>query len=245
MSLDFNFATRSASKTSATATRTATTKTATTKTATPKTATNETSTAATASRSGRTEVTELLLLWNAEDPEALNRLMANVFADLRRVARNCMRQERCDHTLQPTALVHELYLRLAGQRQVAWESRYQFFAFAADLMRRVLVDHARRHRAEKRGQGARPVPLDEVAVSTLADTDELLQIDEALHDLARLDARQAKVVELRFFCGLRVSEIAEVLDISRATVLRDWRTAKIWLSSYLQLSCLEAGEEES
>ena len=181
----------------------------------------------------RSDVTELLMQWN-DDPDALNLLMVNVFADLRRVAGNCMRKERCDHTLQPTALVHELYLRLASQRKVAWQSRYQFFAYAADLMRRVLIDYARRHRAEKRGQGARPLALEEIAGLSLQDPEDLLQIDEALSDLARLDARQAKVVELRFFCGLQVGEIAKVLDISRATVLRDWRTAKIWLLSYLQ-----------
>lgn len=182
------------------------------------------------------DVTRILKHWNEGDPDALNELISEVFRDLRRMARKCMRSERDDHTLQPTALVHELYLRLAGQRQVAWQNRLQFFTFAAQLMRKILVDHARRHRASKRGRGAPRLPLDEALELPLGASVDLERLDEALKDLARLDPRQSQIVELRFFGGLSVREVQEVMGCSRATVVRDWRTAKLWLLHYLQRS---------
>lgn len=187
------------------------------------------------------DVTRILFDWNRGDPEALNELVSFVFADLRRLARKCMGKERVDHTLQPTALVHELFLRLSGQRKVEWENRTQFFSFAVQLMRKVLVDHARRRSTEKRGQGAPRLPLDE-ALGVPSDLGvELEALDSALSDLARLDPRQCRVVELRFFVGLSVDEVREVLGCSRATVIRDWRTAKLWLLRYLRS---REGEDE-
>lgn len=180
------------------------------------------------------DVTRILLDWNDGDPEALDSLVGQVFEDLRRIARNCMKKERAEHTLEPTALVHELYLRLTGQRKTEWENRLQFFTFAAQVMRKILLDHARRRHAEKRGQGARNLPLDDgLEIVESLDVD-LKRLEDALKDLARLDPRQSQIVELRFFAGLSVSEIEEVLGCSRATVIRDWRTAKLWLLHYLQ-----------
>ena len=180
------------------------------------------------------DVTQILLDWNRGDPDALNELISQVFEDLRRIARNCMHKERAEHTLQPTALVHELFLRLAGQRKVDWANRLQFFSFAAQLMRNILVDHSRRRETEKRGQGIPRLPLDD-ALGVPAELDvDLERLDEALDDLAKLDPRQSRIVELRFFAGLSVNEIEEVMGCSRATVIRDWRTAKLWLLHYLQ-----------
>ncbi|MBK8975698.1 MAG: sigma-70 family RNA polymerase sigma factor [Planctomycetes bacterium] len=180
------------------------------------------------------DVTRLLQQAGAGDRRALTALMDRVYAELHRIAERSMRGERGDHTLQPTALVNEAWLRLVG-RDVDWESRRHFFATAATAMRRILVDHARRHRAHRRGRGARPVPLD--AAGTVADVeqlaevrpDQLLAIDEALARLAEHDARKARVVELRFFAGLNHDEIAATLGVSRATVERDWAFARAWL----------------
>jgi RNA polymerase sigma factor (TIGR02999 family) len=180
------------------------------------------------------DVTRVLLDWNRGDPEALNELVSLVFADLRRLARKCMGKERVDHTLQPTALVHELFLKLSGQRKVDWENRTQFFSFAAQLMRNLLVDHARRRSTEKRGQGVPRLSLDEALGVPSELGVELEALDQALSDLARLDPRQSRIVELRFFAGLSVDEVREVLGCSRATVIRDWRTAKLWLLRYLR-----------
>lgn len=180
------------------------------------------------------DVTRILLDWNDGDPEALDHLVGQVFDDLRRIACNCMKKERSEHTLEPTALVHELYLRLTGQRKTEWENRLQFFTFAAQVMRKILLDHARRRRTEKRGQGIRKLSLDHgLEVVERLDVD-LERLDDALKDLARLDERQSRIVELRFFAGLSVSEVEKVLGCSRATVIRDWRTAKVWLLHYLQ-----------
>lgn len=180
------------------------------------------------------DVTRILKGWNQGDPEALSELIPEVFSDLRRMARKCMRSERGDHTLEPTALVHELYLRLARQRVVDWQNRFQFFTFASQLMRKILVDHARRHQTSKRGRGIPSLPLSE-ALELPQPTDvDLESLDEALRVLTGLDPRQSQVVELRFFAGLSVREVQEVLGCSRATVIRDWRTAKLWLLHYLQ-----------
>jgi RNA polymerase sigma factor (TIGR02999 family) len=175
------------------------------------------------------DVTGLLLEWNRGDLAARDRLMALVYQELRRRAAARLRHERHAQTLQPTALVHEVYLKLVDQRRVAWKNRGQFFAVAAEIMRRILVDHARARRAAKRsGQWSR-VTLDEgVAVTEHADVD-VLDLDRALTDLAGVDPRKSRLAELRFFAGLSLEEAAEALGVSLATVKRDWEVARAWL----------------
>jgi RNA polymerase sigma factor (TIGR02999 family) len=182
------------------------------------------------------EVTELLDAWTAGDPGAFERLLPLVIDDLRRIARAFLARERPGHTLGPTALVHELYLRVVGRRAVKWESRTQFFAGVAEIMRRILVDHARRHRAAKKGGGASRLEFDEsIEAQTLwgpairaLDVD-LVALDDALHSLAAVDPRQARIVELRYFGGLTVEETARALDCSPTTVKREWHSARLWL----------------
>jgi RNA polymerase sigma factor (TIGR02999 family) len=174
-------------------------------------------------------VTELLRAYRAGEPEALERLVAVVYGELRRQAARALRRERGNHTLQPTALVHEAYLRLAGQRDVEWQNRAHFFAIAAQIMRRILVDHARSRGRGKRGGGRAPVLLDDaLAIAETRDLD-LVALDDALSALARLDERQSRVVEMRFFAGLEVEEVAEALGVSPTTVKRDWSLARAWL----------------
>ena len=156
--------------------------------------------------------------------------MPLVYDELRRLASSYLRQERSDHTLQPTALVHEAYLRLVDQKNVHWKDKGHFFAITAQLMRRILVDHARSHRAEKRGSGAAKVPLEDAVVMSNERPDELLTLDESLTRLGRMDPQQARIVELRIFAGLSVEDTADLLGISPATVKRDWSMAKAWLS---------------
>jgi RNA polymerase sigma factor (TIGR02999 family) len=156
--------------------------------------------------------------------------MPLVYDELRRLASSYLRQERSDHTLQPTALVHEAYLRLVDQKNVHWKDKGHFFAITAQLMRRILVDHARSHLAEKRGSGAAKVPLEDALVMSNERPDELLTVDESLTRLGRIDPQQARVVELRIFAGLSVEDTADLLGISPATVKRDWSMAKAWLS---------------
>ena len=178
---------------------------------------------------GNRDVTQLLLDWREGDSQALAELMSSVHDDLRRLAQSRFSGERGDHTLQATALVNEVYLRLVDQKRVRWESRAHFFAIAATLMRRILVSHARKKRASKRGGAELTLSLDE-ALGIPADQDlDLVALDDALERLAKLSARQAKVVELRFFGGLSVEETAHVLDVSPATVKLDWSMAKAWL----------------
>lgn len=173
------------------------------------------------------EVTALLRDWSGGDRQALERLMPLVYGELRRLAASYLRRERPDHTLQPTALVNEAYLRLVDQRSVSWANRAHFFGIAAQLMRRILVDHARRRQAAKRAAVYR---VTATAGSPSGDrAPELLALDGALSDLEKLDARQARIVELRFFAGLTVEETAEVTGVSPATVKREWRTARAWL----------------
>lgn len=171
------------------------------------------------------DVTRLLQSWSGGDREALNELVPIIHGELRRLAAASLRRERRDHTLQPTALLHEAYLRLVDQTQVQCQNRAQFFAIAANLMRQILVDHARRHRAAKRGSGNK-VALEAAAGVILQQHVDLVALDEALGDLARLDPRQSRVVELRFFGGLTEAEIADLLDVSPITVKRDWRIAR-------------------
>ena len=175
------------------------------------------------------DITVLLAELRAGNRSAESRLLPLVYAELRRRARRYMRGERPDHTLQPTALVHEAYLRLAGQREVDWQSRAHFFAVAAQLMRRILVDHARARKAEKRGGGEPRVALNESLAMTEEKSAELMALDEALTRLAERDPRQARAVELRFFGGLSEEEAAEVMGISLRTLKRDWSVARAWL----------------
>lgn len=175
------------------------------------------------------EVTQLLKDGSSGDQAALDKLFPLVYDELRRLASGYMRRERANHTLQTTALVHEAYLRLIGQRDISWKSRIHFFAVAARVMRRVLIDHARTRQYAKRGGGAIRLSLDEVAILSDERADELVALDEALNELAKLDPRQSRIVELRFFGGLTLAETAEVLKISPDTVNRDWNLAKAWL----------------
>jgi RNA polymerase sigma factor (TIGR02999 family) len=174
-------------------------------------------------------VTQLLIDWNNGDKAALDQLMPLVYAELHRLASSYLSRERSDHTLQPTALVNEAYLRLIKQNSIAWENRAQFFGIAAQMMRRVLVNHARDRHADKRGGHALRISLDD-AISFFEERDvNLVALDEALNALAELDPQQSRVVEMRFFGGLTIEEIAGQLNISPATVKRDWSTAKLWL----------------
>lgn len=180
--------------------------------------------------SPRSEVTRLLHAWSEGDTDARDRLIPLVFDELRRIARRQLDRERPNHTLEPTALVNELYLRLVDQRNVHWESRRDFFAVSAALIRRVLVDYARRRNAAKRGAGGGPkISLDEAIGLPVTDDPTLLALDDALKDLEAIDPRGSRIVELHVFTGLGHDEIAEVLGISRSTVIRDWSHAKLWL----------------
>ena len=176
-----------------------------------------------------TDVTALLSEMSEGNASAAERLVPIVYEELKRLARRYMRRERSDHTLQTTALVHEAYLKLAGQESVKWQSRSHFYGVAAQMMRRILTDHARRNLRLKRGGANDILPLDEALVFSPEYSEELLKLDEALDRLAKLDVRQGRVVELRFFAGLTVEETAEFLGISPKTVKRDWAVAKAWL----------------
>jgi RNA polymerase sigma factor (TIGR02999 family) len=174
-------------------------------------------------------VSELLRSWGRGDLQARDDLLPIVYRELRRRAAAYLRHERHARTLQPTALVHEAYLRLAGKQPIEWQSRAHFFGMAAQAMRRILVDHARTHRAAKRPGTALQVTLDDRVGLVPAPECDLLLLDQALQDLAHRDARQSRIVELRYFAGLSEQEIADVLGLSRATVTRDWQTARAWL----------------
>lgn len=174
-------------------------------------------------------VTEVLRDWNAGDRNAAGRLVPLIYEELRRLAHKQLAMERPDHTLQPTALVHEAYVRLAGQERVQWKNRAQFLSVAARLMRRILVDYARAHVAAKRGGGAEHLSLDELEIPVQERAAEVLALDTALEELACVDERKSRVVELRFFGGLTVEETAEAMELNEATVRRDWTFAKAWL----------------
>jgi RNA polymerase sigma factor (TIGR02999 family) len=175
------------------------------------------------------QVTQLLVRWRGGDHEALDALMPIVYADLRRMARQYLQRERSDHTLQSTALVHEAYVRLIGQKLPQWQNRAHFFGVAARLMRQILVEYARSHQAAKRGGSACKVTLDEGLMLPQKSEVDVVLLDDALQDLARLDPQQSRIVELRFFAGLSIDDTSEVLGISPATVTRDWTTARVWL----------------
>lgn len=179
------------------------------------------------------EVTALLIDWSSGNKAALDRLMPLVDRELHRLAHHYMQQERPGHTLQTTALVNEAYLKLIDQRQVHWKNRAHFFALSAQLMRRILVDHARKRKYAKRGGDARRISFDEVMAVSPARSADLIALDDALEKLAAIDARKGKVVEMRFFGGLSVEETAEALGVSPLTVKRDWKMAKAWLYNSL------------
>src|SRR5215510_9857384 len=179
------------------------------------------------------EVTQLLIAWGNGDREALDKLVPLVYDELRRIARRYMEREPGGHTLQTTALVNEAYLRLIEQKGMKWQNRAQFFAISAQLMRRILVSMARARHADKRGGDARQVSLDEALVVSEERAAELVALDEAMNELAALDPRRSRVVELRYFGGLSVEETAEVLKISPETVMREWKMAKAWLYTEL------------
>jgi RNA polymerase sigma-70 factor, ECF subfamily len=182
----------------------------------------------------RPNVTELLVAWRAGDQAALESLVPIVHAELRQLARRHMRGERARHTMQTTALVNEAYLRLVDLSRVQWQDRGHFFAMASRLMRRILVDHARTRRMQKRGGGQRPAPLDEALGVAVERGTDFVALDDALTVLAARDPRKAQVVEMRFFGGLSVADTAEALEVSVETVARDWRLAKLLLLRELQ-----------
>jgi RNA polymerase sigma-70 factor, ECF subfamily len=180
--------------------------------------------------SSSADVTQLLVEWSAGDQHAAERLMPIVYGELRRIARRQLLRERSEHTLNPTALVNELYLRLVDQRRATWQNRLQFFGVAASLMRRILVDYARARNADKRGGGATAVSLSDASDERSADlVADILGVDQALARLARNDPDQVRIIELRFFAGLSVEETAEVLKRSPRTIKREWRLARAWL----------------
>ena len=174
-------------------------------------------------------ITQPLLDWGNGNGQALEKLTPLVYDELRRLASRYLRRERHDHTLQSTALVHEAWLRMVDQRQIHWQNRAQFFGLAAEMIRRILIDHARNRQAAKRGDGAIKLSLDEAMATPDSRDFDLVALDDALAGLARLDPQQSRLVELRFFAGLSVEESAAVLGVSPATVKREWATAKAWL----------------
>jgi len=180
------------------------------------------------------QVTELLAKWSNGDNAALAELTPLIYEELRRLAHHRMAGQCPDHTLQTTALVNEAYLRLADQTRMNWQNRAHFFAVAARAMRQILVDYARSQRARKRGGGALKVELEDTAIVSPQQSREIVDLHDALENLARLDARKAQVVELKYFGGLNYDEMAEVLKISRVTVRRDWEFAKVWLYTELR-----------
>jgi RNA polymerase sigma factor (TIGR02999 family) len=177
------------------------------------------------------DVTQLLVNWSKGDQASLDQLLPLVYGELRRLASSYLRRERSNHTLQSTALVHEAFMRLVNQQDVQWKNRAHFYAIAAQMIRRILVDYARSQHAEKRGSGAVKLALDEaMAVAQTPATDiDLLGLNDALDQLAALDERQSRIVELRFFAGLSIEETAEVMHLSPATIKREWQTARAWL----------------
>ena len=179
-----------------------------------------------------TEVSELLQAWNDGDVAARDRLMPLVFDDLKAIARNHYERESQGHTLQPTALVNELYMKFQKQRRVQWRNRREFFAVSANMIRRILVDHARKRQAAKRGDGGPKISFEE-ALGWTIDEPMLVALDDALRDLALVDPRGSRVVELHVFGGLTFVEVAEELQVARATVMRDWQHARLWLRRHL------------
>ena len=186
--------------------------------------------------SGPEPITELLQAWSGGDEQALEKLTPLVYPELRKIAQRYMRREGEEHTLQPTALVHEAWLRLVGSSAVQWQDRAHFFAVCAQMMRRILVSAARARIAEKRGGGGVLIELNESLDGAPVRDKQMIALDDALNGLAEFDLRKAKVVELRFFGGLSVAETAQVLKVSEQTILRDWRLARSWLEREMESS---------
>ncbi len=182
-----------------------------------------------ASTAQASELTDLLRAWGRGEPAAAEQAMDLVYGELRRQAARRLRRERRDHTLQPSALVHEVYLKLFGQSRISWRNRAQFFGVAAEMMRRILVDHARQRRAGKRAGGWQRVSLAEDVATQVPRDVQLVALDSALVELARLDPGRARLIELRYFAGLTLDETADILGVSEATVTREWRAARAWL----------------
>jgi len=182
------------------------------------------------------QVTELLVRWRSGDKAALDSLMPLVYTELRRIANRYLQGERSDHTLQSTALVHEAYVRMTGQALPQWQNRAHFFAVAAQLMRQILVDHARSHRASKRGGDVYKLALEDAEEQPKVLDFDIVALDDALKSLALMDEQQSRVVELKFFGGLSVDDTADVLGVSASTVKRDWTTARAWLFRELNRS---------
>lgn len=181
------------------------------------------------------DITRMLIDLTEGNKEVVNEILPHVYDELRKLANSYLRRERSSHTLQPTALVHEAYMKLIDQKNVRWQNRAHFFGIAAQVMRRILMDYARQHKAQKRGGEGENLPLeDEILIVSKEKSHELLALDEALDNLAKIDEMKAKIVELRYFGGLSVEETAEVLGVSEITVKRHWRMAKAWL--YGQIS---------
>ena len=178
-------------------------------------------------------VTQLLINWRNGDTSALDQLLPIVYEELRRLAKRFMGRERRDHTLETSALINEAYIRLADQSTANWQNRAHFFAVAAQVMRNILIDHARSYHYEKRGGGAQKVSLDEAIILTEERAAELVALDDALTSLAAVDPRKSKIIELRFFGGLNIEETAEVVGLSPTTVQREWRAAKAWLHRFI------------
>jgi RNA polymerase sigma factor (TIGR02999 family) len=179
-------------------------------------------------------ITQLLLNWKNGDRAALDQLTPLVYQELQRLARSFMRKERPDHTLQTSALINEAYIRLTGQGETNWQNRAHFYAVAAQIMRHVLVDHARSYQYKKRGAGSRKVDLDEAIGISDERAEELVALDEALANLAEVDPRKSRIIELRFFGGLGIDETAEVMELSPTTVQREWRAARAWVRRFIE-----------
>jgi RNA polymerase sigma-70 factor, ECF subfamily len=194
------------------------------------------------SQTSSQDLTQMLIQLSEGKSQVVDDILPLIYDELRSLASNYLRRERSDHTLQPTALVHEAYIKLIDQTQVKWQNRAHFFGIAANIMRRILVDHARKHHADKRGGDAEKLPLEEeILIVSEGKSAELLALDEALENLAKIDPQKSKIVELRYFGGLSVEETAEVLGVSEITVKRHWRMAKAWL--YGQLANDDAGNQ--
>ncbi len=176
------------------------------------------------------DITQMLIDLTGGDEQVVDRLLPHLYDELKKLAGSYLRKERADHTLQPTALVHEAYMKLIDQRQVRWQNRAHFFGIAAQVMRRILLDHARKHLAEKRGGDAEKLPLEEeILVVSHGRSAELVALDDTLAELAKIDPQKAKIVELRYFGGLSIEETAEVMGVSVPTINRQWKMAKAWL----------------
>jgi RNA polymerase sigma factor (TIGR02999 family) len=183
------------------------------------------------------EITQMLIELTDGNTEVVDVILPHIYGELRRLASSYLRRERSDHTLQPTALVHEAYIKLIDQKRVKWQNRAHFFGIAAQVMRRILMDHARKHNAEKRGGEFEKLPLEEEILIVSHDKSaELIALDDALEALAQLDEQKAKIVELRYFGGLSIEETAEVMGVSVPTINRQWRMAKAWLYDQISAS---------